>query len=172
MIIRIFHILFIASLISLFCAVHSGAAIEGRNGNNTVSENKSGTAQGAEKSQANEGSKPELKRDPFWPVGYRPSQGKSEAQAAAERKEQLDKQKAEEAKLERLWKAAQEKINVSGVSQMGNEYFAIINQDMKERDDTIAVQHENYTFVWTIVEISKDGVELQRRKAIQKKTNQ
>lgn len=94
----------------------------------------------------------DIVRDPFWPVGYIPPALIPEDEKVEE------KPKIEDS----MWEAAQEKVVISGVSDMGQAgFFAIVNGVMHQQDEVIAVEHEGKSFRWRIKSIDKNGVRLQ-----------
>ena len=94
----------------------------------------------------------ELLRDPFWPVGYFPADWKKEK--TVDRGANLD---------EAGWKAASEKIRISGTSQLAGRTAAIINGELKLTGDLVVVLHEGKTYQWQITVIGGDG-QVQLRK--------
>lgn len=95
----------------------------------------------------------ELLRDPFWPVGYFPADWKKEK--TVDRGADLD---------EAGWKAASEKIRISGTSQLAGRTAAIINGELKLEGDLIVVLHEGKTYQWQITVIGGNGqVQLKRQ---------
>lgn len=98
------------------------------------------------------------KRDPFWPVGYVPE---SAVKAVAEK--QIAKSTAN-----KDWSGAMKKVVINGVSSKGkNEFFAVINGELKGVDDTFSVQHGGTVYTWAVASIQPPGsVRLRRVSAL------
>jgi hypothetical protein len=88
----------------------------------------------------------ELLRDPLWPIGFFPEgwQKKTSAQGESD----LDGSG---------WKAAADKIRISGTSRLGGRTAAIINGELKGVGDQIEVSHAGKTYQWLITGIDAEG---------------
>jgi len=97
-----------------------------------------------------------VQRDPFWPIGYTPkwiAEKKSEGQdKVVEKEESID------------WKKAMEQVEIQGVSsRAGNEFFAVINGQVKGAGETVSVQVGDVNYAWVIEGISPpSSVKLRR----------
>lgn len=97
-----------------------------------------------------------VQRDPFWPIGYTPErivEKKSEGQAKVVKKEEsID------------WNKAMEQVAIQGVSsRAGNEFFAVINGQVKSTGETVSVQIGDVDYTWVIEGISPpSSVKLRR----------
>ncbi len=95
-------------------------------------------------------------RDPFWPVGYTPeravSKGAEKQNKALESTGSID------------WKKAMKQVEIQGVSsRAGNEFFAIINGQVKSAGETVSVQVDSVGYTWMIEGISPpSSVKLRR----------
>ncbi|MDF7824905.1 hypothetical protein P4B35_12855 [Pontiellaceae bacterium B12227] len=100
-----------------------------------------------------------VKRDPFWPVGHVP-----EAVRAANKKKVVVKKQAES----NDWNGAMKKVVINGVSsRANNDFFAVINGQVKRVDDTISVSHGGVTYTWAVANIKPPGsVKLRRVSAL------
>ncbi len=96
-----------------------------------------------------------LLRDPFWEVGYVPSDwgrkpGVAEKKIAAEE-----------------WDAPASQLKVSGVSRMGSRVMAVINGSLYSSGDVVEIVHFGKTFQWKVMKIKSNGsVKLERYKII------
>jgi hypothetical protein len=97
------------------------------------------------------------KRDPFWPVGYVP-----------ERVKQAEVKKTVKPTGLNDWNGAMKKVVINGVSSRAdNEFFAVINNEVKSVNDTISVSHGGITYTWAIASIKPPGsVKLRRVSAL------
>ncbi len=97
-----------------------------------------------------------VQRDPFWPIGYTPKwivEKKAEGQVkGVETKESID------------WNKAMGQITIQGVSsRAGNEFFAVINGQVKSTGETVSVQVGDVNYTWAIEGISPpSSVKLRR----------
>lgn len=95
-------------------------------------------------------------RDPFWPVGYTPewikNAGKSQLALEMETTGDAD------------WNAAMKEVSIQGVSsRAGNEFYAVINGQIKSVGDAVSVKHGNSTYSWAIESITPpSSVKLRR----------
>ncbi len=105
----------------------------------------------------NEGSS--VRRDPFWPVGYAPESVKPvEGQA----------KRVAKPTLENDWNTAMRKVVINGVSSRAkNEFFAVINGQVKSVGDNVTVNHEGTIYTWAVDSITPPGsVKLRRVSAL------
>jgi len=97
-----------------------------------------------------------VQRDPFWPVGYTPEwivEKRSEGQAkVVEKEESID------------WNKAMGQVEIQGVSsRAGNEFFAVINGQVKSTGETVSVQVGVVNYTWMVEGISPpSSVKLRR----------
>ena len=97
-----------------------------------------------------------VQRDPFWPVGFTP--------------ERLIKKKPEEQSkmLESIgkidWNKAMKQVAIQGVSsRAGDEFFAVVNGEIKGAGETVSVQVDGVGYTWMIDSISPpSSVKLRR----------
>ena len=99
--------------------------------------------------------KPVVQRDPFWPVGYQPEPVE---EAATEQKEIVIP------KVSSNWNEAMKKVVINGVSsRASNEFFAVINGQVKSVGDTVTLSHEGTIYTWAVDSITPPGsVKLRR----------
>lgn len=100
-----------------------------------------------------------VKRDPFWPVGYVPES----VRAASIKKPEVKKPTESND-----WNGAMKKVVINGVSsRSNNEFFAVINGQVRSVDDTINVNHGGVTYTWAVASIKPPGsVKLRRVSAL------
>ncbi len=107
----------------------------------------------------NDASKPagSVERDPFWPVGFRPEQIHSSAQTDPQRA--LKSSNGNED-----WSAAMKLVDINGVSSRGNnEFFAVINGQIKRIGENVSVSCNGMFYTWVVVGIKPPGsVKLRR----------
>lgn len=97
-----------------------------------------------------------VQRDPFWPVGFTP--------------ERLVKKKPEEQSkmLESIgkidWNKAMKQVAIQGVSSRAeDEFFAVVNGEIKGPGETVSVQVDGVGYTWMIDGISPpSSVKLRR----------
>ena len=96
----------------------------------------------------NEKKEGELKRDPFFPVGYQVKV--------------LEKEKVEEVKkpitLNEGWDNAMELVVINGVSSVSGEHIAMINSKTKRVGETISVEYNGLHYTWRIDKIAPPGM--------------
>ncbi len=92
-------------------------------------------------------------RDPFWPVDFVPEE-------IAE-KGNLKRKRAPEGVN---WSKAMEQVSIQGVSsRAGNEFFAIINGQIKTVGETVSVKSSNVIYTWAVDSIAPpSSVKLRR----------
>ena len=95
-----------------------------------------------------------LKRDPFWPVGYMP---KSISRSAT-------KASVTEPTGGGTWNEAMKQVVINGVSSRSDdEYFAVINGELKRINDTVSVRIGTSVYTWAVDSIEPPGsVKLRR----------
>ncbi|RKX46370.1 MAG: hypothetical protein DRP64_03275 [Verrucomicrobia bacterium] len=97
-----------------------------------------------------------VQRDPFWPVGYTPERldgkGSGEQGKALESSGKID------------WNKAMKQVAIQGVSsRAGNEFFAVVNGQIKSTGETVSVQVGGVSYTWMIDGISPpSSVKLRR----------
>jgi hypothetical protein len=100
-------------------------------------------------------------RDPFWPVGYVPEKllkaSMSEAQLAL---------KSPSGTTD--WNIAMKQVVISGVSsRAGNEFFAVINGEIKTVGEQVSVLNSGIQYIWQIDSITPPSSVKLRRIAAQ-----
>ena len=102
-----------------------------------------------------------IKRDPFWPVGYVPEHVKAAASAK-------EKPEAVKPTVANDWNKAMRKVVINGVSSRAdNEFFAVINGQVKSVGETVTVNYEGTVYTWAVDEIKPPGsVKLRRVSAL------
>lgn len=96
-----------------------------------------------------------LLRDPFWGVGsFPPEWGKKEP--------------TEEERLSTSeWRVPATRLQVNGVSRMGNRVMALINGNLYSTGDVVEVAYQGKIFQWKVASIQPDGnVQFERHKII------
>ncbi|MEE9367806.1 MAG: hypothetical protein V3V05_02965 [Pontiella sp.] len=94
------------------------------------------------------------KRDPFWPVGYVP-----EVRIKVD-----NEQNIVIPVVNNNWKEAMKKVVINGVSSRGdNEFFAVINGQVKSVGESVTLNHEGTVYTWAVDSITPPGsVKLRR----------
>ncbi len=83
-------------------------------------------------------------RDPFWPVGFVPE---------SEIQKEVSTQKKITGSVD--WNKAMKQISIQGVSsRAGNEFFTIINGQIKRSGETISVKVSDVLYTWKIESIA------------------
>jgi len=95
---------------------------------------------------------PPEERDPFWPVGYKPSGDAVEEEVVAVVEEGDE--------FEPKWADARKKLVVTGVMKISGGNVAIINEDVVGAGERVCVDHQGYTYCWEITEISPTRVQM------------
>jgi hypothetical protein len=100
-----------------------------------------------------------VKRDPFWPIGFVPESLSKENVKAADVKKPTGNSD---------WSGAMKKVVINGVSsRSNNEFFAVINGDVKSENDTVSVEHDGTIYTWAVASIKPPGsVKLRRVSAL------
>ena len=92
-------------------------------------------------------------RDPFWPVGFVPERVMEKG---------VSKKKTVTGNVD--WNKAMKQISIQGVSsRAGNEFFAIINGQIKTAGETVSVKVSNVLYTWAVDSIAPpSSVKLRR----------
>jgi hypothetical protein len=95
-------------------------------------------------------------RDPFWPVGYRP--------ARIVTKEPGPQGPVIKRDAVSDWNTAMQNVDIQGVSsRAGDEFYAVINGEVKGEGETVSVELGGTIYTWEIQRISPPGsVKLRR----------
>ena len=95
-------------------------------------------------------------RDPFWPVGYRPAKMVTEVSTAQSTVIRRD--------VASDWNTAMQSIDIQGVSsRAGDEFYAVINGEVKSKGDKVSVDLDGKIYTWEIQLITPPGsVKLRR----------
>lgn len=90
----------------------------------------------------------ELRRDPFWPVGWVPPDfGLSEDESA------LKIQPASR------WKQALQLLKVTGITEGPDKFIAVIQGiGVVEKGDVLAVNYQGLTYKWIVRAIDRKGI--------------
>jgi hypothetical protein len=101
----------------------------------------------------------DVKRDPFWPVGYVPESVKNAATEKGVVKKYTEGND---------WNGAMKKVVINGVSSRSdNEFFAVVNGEVRSLNETVSVTHAGITYTWVISSIKPPGsVRLRRVSAL------
>lgn len=95
-------------------------------------------------------------RDPFWPVGFQPKRAFTVTTNSA--------QVIMEPEVSSDWNKAMQEVVIQGVSsRAGNEFYAVINGEVKSTGDTVSVQVGTMTYTWMIENISPPSSVKMRR---------
>ncbi|WP_372796274.1 hypothetical protein [Pontiella sp.] len=112
----------------------------------------------ADVSGTNDALKPAVreKRDPFWPVGYVPERMIQKAEKVVKPTTSKD------------WAGAMKKVVINGVSSRGHDdFFAVVNGELKSVGDTFSVDHNGTIYTWAVASIQPPGsVSLRRVSAM------
>ena len=97
------------------------------------------------------------KRDPFWPVGYVPKELQKKVEAVVKKPTESND-----------WSGAMKKVVINGVSsRANNDFFAVVNGEVKSVNDTVSVTHGGMTYTWAVASIKPPGsVKLRRVSAL------
>jgi hypothetical protein len=98
-----------------------------------------------------------LARDPFWPVGYQPARVEGQEEIARQ-------QMLEGANSGTDWNIAMNQVIINGVSSRGgNEYVAVINNEVKLVGESVSIWFGGTHYTWKVKCVSPSGsVELRR----------
>lgn len=101
-----------------------------------------------------------VERDPFWPVGYLPAKLKNGA-------ENDSQQRLASASGSTGWSAAMKQVVINGVSsRAGNEYVAVINNEVKVVGESVSISYGGTRYTWQVDSITPPGsVKLRRLSA-------
>ena len=104
--------------------------------------------------------KTSVKRDPFWPVGYVPENMKRAVEGQTTR--------VARPTTGNDWNTAMKKVVINGVSSRAkNEFFAVINGQVKSVGENVTVNHEGTIYTWAVDSITPPGsVKLRRVSAL------
>jgi len=96
-------------------------------------------------------------RDPFWPVGYKPTW-------MQDREEDTRQQVLAGKNGKSDWNAAMNQVVINGVSsRSGNEYVAVINNEVKRIGESVSLWHGGISYTWLVESITPPGsVKLRR----------
>lgn len=96
-------------------------------------------------------------RDPFWPVGYQPASMPGSVEKDVEKTLTAASGSTD-------WKAAMKQVVINGVSsRSGNEYVAVINNEVKTVGESISVFYDGVRYTWTVQSITPPkSVQLRR----------
>ncbi len=98
-----------------------------------------------------------VKRDPFWPVGYTPRQVQgSTAKAQQKMSGRVD------------WDNAMKQVVINGVSsRAGNEYVAVINNEVKTLGESVSISYGGARYTWKVDGITPPGSVKLRRHSVE-----
>ena len=105
------------------------------------------------------------RRDPFWPVGFRPGKVKSSSPGSDTNTVPTNVVPIVESPD---WPKAESQLKFTTIveGQGGKKTFAMVNGQVLSVEETLAATCGNYMYVWTVRSISKEtGVKLNRQSA-------
>lgn len=111
-----------------------------------------------------EGSKP---RDPFWPVGYVPKKVLKPKDKGFIKNASTQELVPAPVRVP-LWDEARRKLDIRGMSLIHDKnskapkYIAMVAGKLVETGDVVIVKHEERVYRWRVVDISEEGVSLQK----------
>jgi hypothetical protein len=96
-------------------------------------------------------------RDPFWPVGYQPINRSGDVKNVTEKVLTASNGSTD-------WNAAMKQVVINGVSSRGgNEYVAVINNEVKTVGETISITYGGTQYSWIVQSITPPkSVQLRR----------
>jgi hypothetical protein len=96
-------------------------------------------------------------RDPFWPVGYQPINRSGDVKNVTEKVLTASNGSTD-------WNAAMKQVVINGVSSRGgNEYVAVINNEVKMVGETISIFYGGTQYSWIVQSITPPkSVQLRR----------
>jgi hypothetical protein len=96
-------------------------------------------------------------RDPFWPVGYQPINRSGDEKNVTEKVLTASNGSTD-------WNAAMKQVVINGVSSRGgNEYVAVINNEVKTVGETISITYGGTQYSWIVQSITPPkSVQLRR----------
>ena len=99
------------------------------------------------------------KRDPFWPVGYIPEHLI---------KKEVTVEKVKPVSVVGSWSLAMKTIVINGVSsRSGDDFFAVINGEIKSVGDSVSVKYGDAVYTWTVDSIKPPRSVKLRRVSVQ-----
>jgi len=99
------------------------------------------------------------KRDPFWPVGYIPERLIAKEPPA---------EKVKSVPVVGSWSVAMKTIVINGVSSRSNDdFFAVINGEIKSVGDTVTVKYGDAVYTWSVDSIRPPNSVKLRRVSVQ-----
>ena len=98
-----------------------------------------------------------IARDPFWPVGYQPKRIQGQEEIARQ-------QILAGPNSETDWDVAMSQVIINGVSSRGgNEYIAVINNEVKMLGESVSIWFGGTRYTWKVESIAPPGsVKLRR----------
>lgn len=122
----------------------------------------------ARESNADTPREPNLKRDPFWPVGYTP---KPRVAATTTNESATTRSTVPEEKpIPVNWDAARKTLDIRGISLIGRDkqtntakYLAMIGGKLVEVGDIVSVSYMSRIYRWKVTSISPDGISLAKQ---------
>jgi hypothetical protein len=101
---------------------------------------------------------PAEKRDPFWPVGYRPEKVINETTPTDTQPAAVDLEGDEN------WSEAMSKVAINGISSRSDsEFYAVVNGRVKSIGDTVSVNLNGLVYTWAVERIQPpNSVKLRR----------
>lgn len=98
-----------------------------------------------------------VKRDPFWPVGYTPRQVQGSTTKT---------QRKVSGSID--WDNAMKQVVINGVSsRAGNEYVAVINNEVKTLGETVSIRYGGARYTWKVDGITPPGSVKLRRDSVE-----
>jgi hypothetical protein len=95
-----------------------------------------------------------VKRDPFWPVGHTPRQ--VEGPTTKMQSGSID------------WDNAMKQVVINGVSsRAGNEYVAVINNEVKILGESVSISYGGSRYTWKVDGITPPGSVKLRRHSVE-----
>jgi hypothetical protein len=106
-------------------------------------------------------------RDPFWPVGYVPKKVLKPRDKGFIKTTSTPESVPEPVRIP-LWDEARKKLDIRGMSLIHDKnsktpkYIAMVAGKLVETGDVVIVRHEERVYRWRVVDISEEGVSLQK----------
>lgn len=95
-----------------------------------------------------------VSRDPFWPVGYQVKSANNSTKTTVNKTE----------KGEVDWNEAMKQVIINGVSsRAGDEYIAVINNEVKNLGESVSIWYGGSRYTWTVDSIAPPGAVKLRR---------
>ncbi len=108
----------------------------------------------------------DLKRDPFWPVGYTP---KPIVTAATTNTGSVKTAVSEEKPVPINWEAARKNLDIRGISLIGRDkqtntanYLAVIGGKVVEVGDSVSATYMSRVYRWRVTSIGPEGISLSK----------